>query len=726
MTFAILRGHDQVRPYVAAAKAAADSNRSALGFLPAAVYDERSLRGQLWIVVSAEQKEYKGHLLFGGSYPDLKIVQLFVDPSCRAMGLATRLLQELAEYGQLNDFIAITARVATDLPANDFWERCGFIKTRTIPGGRTTERLINIRVKALDVPRLFDLPVYSFVPNTTIAYETRPILSTPQYALDVNVILDLIRSRKARSAVSSLVRAAFNHIFQVVVTEETNKELVRNSPSEQGADPLLAFIRELPTLPAVERSNLDTTVEELRTLVFPGRSRSRRDARQDESDLVHLAICVHHNIDGFVTSERAMLRAAQQVKARFSLNIVSPFDFMDSNGDGEDLPMLSAITHQAEIRFCWFEESRRQELEKFMYSLGTSDGEVKEALSPGTQGRDRRRLFALIDGEVAAVASWSRHSKFRKETAFYFYLDESKREVQRVVDHVFEVLFRDQDLASIFGIHIIHGAGQSITRSTALKRGFRSAVRSDRDTVQPLYKVGVAGTITNSTWLLFAKEIDELASIRVQDTMPTFEAIKNGGLKFEQQQSRVKGKIELFDLETLISPGLFMFSGRQGAVIPIKEKFANELLGGVSPQLSFLPGHEALLRLEKAYFRNPNYSERLVKGMPLVFYVSGRGGRAIGHARLTSSTVLPVNDVVRQYERQGVLSAGKLSEIADKRGRVHVLTFDNFAQFPQSVPFRQLKALGCVDRMNFITVTTLGAEQFTSLISAGYSVKSKK
>jgi len=106
--------------------------------------------------------------------------------------------------------------------------------------------------------------------------------------------------------------------------------------------------------------------------------------------------------------------------------------------------------------------------------------------------------------------------------------------------------------------------------------------------------------------------------------------------------------------------------------------------------------------------------------MPLIFYVSGKGGRAIGHARLTSSAVLPVKEVIRQYERQGVLSIARLGEIGDKRGHVHVFTFDNFTRFPRPVAYRELKRLGCVNSANYITVTPLGADQLRSLMAAGY------
>jgi hypothetical protein len=51
----------------------------------------------------------------------------------------------LAADTETQYYITISARVAADLPANDFWERVGFRCIRTEVWGATTGRRINVR-----------------------------------------------------------------------------------------------------------------------------------------------------------------------------------------------------------------------------------------------------------------------------------------------------------------------------------------------------------------------------------------------------------------------------------------------------------------------------------------------------------------------------------------------------------------------------------------------------
>jgi len=52
-------------------------------------------------------------------------------------------------------FTSISARVAADLEANHFWQQLGYRLIRTISGGKSRGRLINLRVLRLQTPGLF-------------------------------------------------------------------------------------------------------------------------------------------------------------------------------------------------------------------------------------------------------------------------------------------------------------------------------------------------------------------------------------------------------------------------------------------------------------------------------------------------------------------------------------------------------------------------------------------
>ncbi len=159
----ILTLSNEVTPFVSQVRQNADLEKDALGFLPAGVYDDAAKRDNLLVAVCGEK--FAGHLLFGGRFPHARIFQLFVAPDFRGSGIGGRLVGRLIEVMEGYSFLSISARVAADLDANEFWNRMGFAIAGIKPGGPTRNRVINLRVKQLD-RKEFD----SYFSNATMAW----------------------------------------------------------------------------------------------------------------------------------------------------------------------------------------------------------------------------------------------------------------------------------------------------------------------------------------------------------------------------------------------------------------------------------------------------------------------------------------------------------------------------------------------------------------------------
>ena len=149
----ILSEGRQTSPYLKTVEAFADSNKNALGFLPKSAFREQANRDRLWIAINADSGEFLGYLLYGGRYPMLKIFHLYVTPQHRKQGIGLKLLTTLLAFGEKNNYLSISARVAADLSANRFWDSAGFSIIRQETGGRSFGRMINIRVKELNITR---------------------------------------------------------------------------------------------------------------------------------------------------------------------------------------------------------------------------------------------------------------------------------------------------------------------------------------------------------------------------------------------------------------------------------------------------------------------------------------------------------------------------------------------------------------------------------------------
>ena len=71
------------------ARRAADDQREALGFLPAAAYEAHAESGKLIVAVDPARETYLGHVLFNGIFPRLTIRQTVVEPSARQLGVGS-------------------------------------------------------------------------------------------------------------------------------------------------------------------------------------------------------------------------------------------------------------------------------------------------------------------------------------------------------------------------------------------------------------------------------------------------------------------------------------------------------------------------------------------------------------------------------------------------------------------------------------------------------------
>jgi len=210
----ILTSYSEIQEFLPILQKHADQNRVSLGFFPTSSYNDTALQGRLWVAIDENSKNYVGHLFFGGRYPHLKIFQLFILKEYRQLRIASMLLDKLVEYGESRSYLTIVSRVAADLASNKFWERADFQLIRQKPGGKTRGRIINIRIKELNTPSLFknaNLNIQRSNSLETIGYSNKPLVSSPSYAIDLNILFDVIRERSKNNDLALLLGAAFNN-----------------------------------------------------------------------------------------------------------------------------------------------------------------------------------------------------------------------------------------------------------------------------------------------------------------------------------------------------------------------------------------------------------------------------------------------------------------------------------------------------------------------------------
>ncbi len=711
----VLGEYEDLIAHIPAVQQCADAHRTELGFLSRTAYEDAAKKGRLWVAVDPGTASYAGHLLFGGRANTLRVTQLCVKPEMRGQGLASELIRRLREYGERMAKISIIAHVAADLPANRFYEREGFVLVRQQPGGRTTGRTINIRVCRLRTPTLFGGDGATVCPPAML---NRPYYAAETYVLDMNALFDLLRERTSVEGVQNLVEAACKGRIRLMRTDEMVRELERTS--QKGADPLLAFAAKLPSLPSRGEEDLLLLVSELRPIVFPERSLSSRTAQRDESDLRHLAHCIASNVGTFVTGERAILRAGDELYARYRLDIRSPSDFEEDDRAGNN-EVFAFGDGTTDIGFRKAESHDSQTIADFLNSLGVDKAKIVRKVDFDAPARWTEGVLGYLTGDLCGVLLFEPGTRASHKVEAHIYINETIPGHQPVVEHLLCQCCLRAPGARISLIELFIRPDQNQTRMLAVTRGFRPVEQVDQDC--RLVKPACKNALTSESWPKSVREFKQATSLDLPGKMPSYEELRNTGVVLKESID-ISHAISLFDFETMISPGFLLAEGRDGVIIPIKEGFAEDLLNAVSGQMRFdlfaTTGVKTLL--ERAYFRSPRGAVKVRQGMPLFFYVSAskrRNGEIRVAARCTCSKVLSVEQALVEFSRQGVLDENLLRHTADAKGMIHVFTFDNVRAISSPVPISALRSEGIADGSNLVTLQTVNTEQMTKLLALG-------
>ncbi len=698
MDYTILKTFDQVSEYVSQVSAIADKNKRAFGFMASSAYEQMASKDQLWVAVN-NSKELKGYLIFGGTMPTLKVFQVYACQSVNGHGVGRILIDALKSYAREKNYHSISARVASDLPANSFWERMGFTIYRQVKGGGTTRRTINIRGYSLDDNDLFG----SLIEVSRGVKPTGPVLDRPVYALDLNLLLDVVKARQGYQKVIKIMQVGFQGRFSICVTPEFNKEIERQSANFSD-DPVLRLAGAFPELNA--DGDMSSIVESLRGIVFPCRASDRKSAQNDESDLMHLAYCISANVGGFITREKALLRACNEIKDQYGVLILAPDELVL---DDESLDVKNPLNSDFSFSLC----SSKQEIEDFLKDFSAPEI-IANVLSKHNSADLTVDIYeARLDGSLFGVYFFQKPTKTTSIALAALYVDEGCPKSLAAIDHFLETSLRHKS-GYAYRLDLYIGQGQDLTEETLRKKGFFKS--GDH-----FVKVISGSFLDANNWGRFAKDLKTFCGFTIPNELPSKKELTNTGVCFTDASNNVE-VFSWFEFESVIGPRFVLNPDRNCILVPIRENYANGLIGNVTSQLSFLSSHDKSLLLEKAYFRSASKASIFHKGGIVAFYVSGSGSlqALIGFARITYSDVIGIDEATVKVDRQGVLSRNELEQITEKTGKLHVFTFDNFLEFDNRVSFKRAKELGLISGANLVSPEQINLEQLKVLIGEAF------
>ena len=714
MSVQILTRREELEPYIDSIRQAADSERASFGFLPPNAYREFVQQGRAVAAIAGSEGQLAGYCLYGGVFPQAKIFQTYVAPSFRGEAIGERLLSSVLEGLERKGFLSAVANVAADLSAaNRFYEKMGFDVVATKEGGKTTKRLIKVRAKELSSPSLLDLVDQpTSRARAPVMRGPRPT-SVPRYVLDLNVIFDVTKMRPRSEVAQGVVAAALENDVKLAITAEITAELEKHSRKDQ-PDPILNLCRAIPTLRLPDQKTLLRLREELLPIVFPEKAHQTTLKANDEADLRHLVTAIEENVVGFITSDEAILRAADKLNARYNLSILSPSAF-GQGFEAEFGARTRAFIHTASstLQPKSFEEQDREGIEQLLRNYHLSDVRMRGILAAGTATSPRRRELVRSAKGLVCFASWESPRPSVAERVLHVYADETHPDAILAIRHLLRIACQDTGTCPVAIFRIKPHLMQHLIRKVAIANHFY-ADETDAPRNPALRKVSLGRAIQVENWSNAASIIEQATGVKLngEPSATNAEAIQLTDVSGSKRFASLK------EIEELFSPTIICASDRPGVILPIRSGYAEELFhGGQQPYL--LDHAQAALKDTKAYIGG-NYGSVPEGGLAFFYESAPRGGRMAitAVARILARYALPPDQAFAISRDRGVLPVAEI-EKSHGRGLKTVIDIDTVMLFRNPITKDRLREIGCWDGANLVTAKVINSASVTTLMKEG-------
>lgn len=631
---------EQVQSFIDEVRLTADLEREALGFLPAPAYESAARTGHLLVATQRRDGKQRlvGHLLFGGAFPHARVHQLHVVREARGFGIAKGLVNSLIRITEQHGYMDVTAKVAADLPANAVWERLGFEIVRKQPGGSARNRTINVRVRQLNTPTLFGYPENS--PVTGLPILDRGLRGyTPVYAIDLNVLFDVVKKRPRAEYASQVIGAALDNVVRLVVAEEFTSEL-RRSFKPSSPDPIYEFALQLPSIHRPSASELTALASDLASMVFPERSKAGTLSIQDNSDLVHLATAIHHSASGFITAEDAIVRATDPIETRYGLQVIHVAKFAE---------LLDAAKHRVsaiesrfagrDLRLSELTEALRTDLVSIIDNIQFGSDLRQHLLAHGVHAAHQRSIAVSLSGRLVCAALWNQSARLHDRFSATVISDEDQPAIESALDALLLAIAQEATINGPVLINLTIPNAHTITREMAIEVGFteKTSVAVGAGSFQ---RMALGSLVAQENWPSLCRQLSTKTGNTFSEQLPDFHHVDQS-IQFSTQDG-TSHRISIENLESALYPALICSPRRKTVLVPIRRAFADHLLN-TSRQISLLPTDAAALFHQRVYYSSTRNSKLFSPGTILVFYESGRDhGRsaAIALARVRETAIV--------------------------------------------------------------------------------------
>lgn len=701
-------------PHRAAIQALADAERNALSFFPAKAFEEAITRRRLIaaIVRDGDVEKLAGFLLYSGVFPNAKVQQIAAAPIFRKKGAASALMKALIAELERAGFLNIRADVASDLPlALAFYAKHGFERVRDRAGGAARGRTIVIHSRPLETDNLFSLGSAQSSQSIDMGARRCNPGETPVFAFDLNVYFDLVRERAQSENARRLFGEALGHTLRLAVADEFITEL-RKTSKNVSADPVLQMALQMPRLPKPDVSELNMLAARIHDIVFVETGHKDAGSENAKADAKHVAHAALSKATAFVTRDGPILNARQKLLASFGIDIATVEEVLDL------LPPLERpATAAATLRGDGFEPTliKENELSAYCKEAGIPHAASSEFADAASNGAFVQRNAIQCDGRMVAVGALKIPKGVDPIARLLIHVRQEHQDAELFADYLIESLVRAACEGAVITIELLHFNGQSIVNRLAAARGFH---RNGNAT--SFLKVAIGRPLTSNTWSTVAQQVRRRTGLILPEE---FAAVLGAGDINIQLPGGTSNKIDAISLEDQLGPTIIIWPGRNGVIVPIARRYADDLLGtSDQTSLGFITNKDASFLSKRGYVNSPRATKLMRPGSPIIFYESKRDGKgrgaAVAIARITSSVVIAKSQLDAKSDKRLVVDDADQFSATDD---VLLTTFDNLMPFQTVVGLKKLKEFSATGSANLVSAVSLSSEQITSILTCGWS-----
>ncbi len=342
-------------------------------------------------------------------------------------------------------------------------------------------------------------------------------------------------------------------------------------------------------------------------------------------DAQHIASAIYNDAFCFITNDTQIIRSAQAIAAQYGIHIYSPTEFIINycNGNGRDLYYPGSLP-QSEIGFrpindfalddCFNRYRGSQERKKnFKKRLTINHPDVT----------DYSFVSIEIDGTEVGLYACSVSENLL--IIHLLRLDKQALHKHTINSHIIEKILQGAVVNGISQIEFIDAECGKLVETGLLDAGFKCL--QDKYT-KPIGK----GFITAN------------------------EALKQIGM--EAIESDLPEEF-LLDLERLFWPAKIQELALPVCILPIKPRWARELITSKDSQMSLFGVPDKILQTRRVYYRSSRQSNLIQAPGRILWYVSGKSKLGLTKCIVATSLIdeveiAPVRKLFSKYERFGV------------------------------------------------------------------------